>query len=70
MIEKHIYYTVRCDKCNKQYSIFQMGKNENTIIRFSDRKIAKEVIETDGWINMNGSFYCKDCVEKIKNSIY
>ena len=64
MIEKHSYYTVRCDKCSKLYSALSMVNNENTVIRFATKKIAKECIETDGWKNMNGSFYCKDCLNK------
>lgn len=64
MIEEHRYFTVRCDKCGKQYKVFNMKYNENTVIRFATKKVAKEVIETDGWKNMNGSFYCKDCLNK------
>lgn len=71
MIEEHKYYTVRCDKCGKQYSvsnsgikIFNLSDDKNNVLRFATKKIAKEVIETDGWKNMNGSFYCKDCLNK------
>ena len=64
MIEEHRYFIVRCDKCGKKYKLLNITNNENTVIRFATNKVAKEVIETDGWKNMNGSFYCKECLNK------
>lgn len=48
MIEEHRYFIVCCDKCGKKYKLLNMTNNENTVIRFATKKIAKEVIETDG----------------------